>query len=76
MIPLEVTIKNLATQKVFDYLEANQHIIFSKAILDMLIICKANEYLWNGFDFPVMHDPLTIFYIMHPEEFQTKKAII
>ena len=27
-------------------------------------------------EFPPYHDPLTIFYILHPEEFVTKKALI
>lgn len=76
MIPLEVTHKNLATQEVFDYFAANQHINLSKAILEMLTYFKARYYEWERFEFPVIHDPLTIFYVLHPEEFQTKKAII
>ena len=29
-----------------------------------------------GMPFPPIHDPLTIFYILHPEEFEGAKAII
>ena len=34
-----------------------------------------NTGLWLGyFDFPVSHDPCTIYYLLHPEDFVVKKA--
>lgn len=76
MIPLEVTHENMATQNVFDHFKKNDGIPFAKAIYLMLEQFKIMYFNNYKFPFPPIHDPCTIFYILHPEEFETAKAVI
>jgi inosine-uridine nucleoside N-ribohydrolase len=66
MIPLEVTHENVATQKVFDYFKKNDQIPFARAIYNMLEHFKIMYYDNYKISFPPIHDPCTIFYILHP----------
>lgn len=76
MIPLEVTHENMATQDVFDHFSTHQNIPFAKAVLNMLEQYKIMYYNAYKFPFPPIHDPCTIFYILHPEEFETEQTLI
>ena len=76
MIPLEVTHENMATQDVIDHFKRNSHIPFAKAVHNMLEQFKIMYYNNYKFPFPPIHDPCTIFYILHPEEFESSRARI
>ena len=69
MIPLEVTHENMATQSVLDHFKRNEAIPFAKAVHNMLEQFKIMYFNNYKFPFPPIHDPCTIFYILHPEEF-------
>ena len=66
MIPLEVTHQNMALQPVFDHLKAKEHIPFSKALHTMLSHFQQMYKNHYGIEFPPIHDPLTIFYLLYP----------
>jgi len=66
----------MATQNVFDHFKKNEGIPFAKAIYLMLEQFKIMYFNNYKFPFPPIHDPCTIFYILHPEEFETAKAVI
>lgn len=76
MIPLEVTHENMATQEVIDHFKRNEHIPFAKAVHSILEQYKIMYYNNYKFPFPPIHDPCTIFYILHPEEFESSRAKI
>jgi inosine-uridine nucleoside N-ribohydrolase len=76
MIPLEVTHENVATQDVFDYFKKNERIPFAKAIYNMLERYKIMYFNNYKIPFPPIHDPCTIFYILHPEELVASTAQI
>ena len=76
MIPLEVTHMNIATQEVFDDFSKNLDIPFAKACFNMLEQYKIMYFNAYKMAYPPIHDPCTIFYILHPEEFETKEAFI
>ncbi len=67
MIPLEVTHQNMATQAVMDHFKANMSIPFSQAIYNMLEHFKEMYFKAYQFPTPPIHDPLTVFYLLHPE---------
>ena len=69
MIPLEVTHQNMATQDVIDHFKNNKEICFAEAIYNMLLQYQIMYFHAYKFPFPPVHDPLTIFYALHPEEF-------
>jgi inosine-uridine nucleoside N-ribohydrolase len=68
MIPLEVTHQNLATQRVFDHCRSNQDIPFVCAVHTMLTQFQTMYSTHYKLPFPPIHDPLTIFYLLHPQE--------
>lgn len=76
MIPLEVTHQNMATQEVFDHFHRNKDIPFSEAVYNMLERFKVMYFNNYKIPYPPIHDPLTIFYILHPEEIQMSKTYI
>lgn len=76
MIPLEVTHQNMVTQEVMDHFGRNKTIPFSQAIYNMLVSFQQMYYKAYKFPFPPIHDPLTAFYLMHPEEIEIRKCMI
>ena len=76
MIPLEVTHQNMVTQEVMDHFASNKGIPFSLAIYNMLLSFQKMYNKAYGFPFPPIHDPLTVFYLLHPEEIETQKCLI
>lgn len=59
----------MANQSVLDHLKRNEAIPFAKAVHNMLEQFKIMYFNNYKFPFPPIHDPCTIFYILHPEEF-------
>ena len=76
MIPLEVTHQNLAKQDVFDHFNKKEHIPFAKACHNMLQQYQIMYFNAYKMEYPPIHDPCTIYYILHPDEFETKKVKI
>jgi inosine-uridine nucleoside N-ribohydrolase len=76
MIPLEVTHQNTATAEVFSHFQQFLNIPFALACHNMLEQYKIMYYKAYKMAFPPIHDPLTIFYILHPEEFDVNEAFI
>lgn len=66
MIPLEVTHQNMVTQEVMDHFENTKAIPFSQAIFNMLQSFQKMYFKNYKFPFPPIHDPLTVFYVLHP----------
>ena len=66
MIPLELTHQVRATEKVFKKLETYKN-HFAKAIHEMLSSFKIMYEKAFGFDYPPVHDPCVIYYILEPE---------
>lgn len=76
MIPLEVTHQNMATLEVIDHFRNNTDIPFSKAIYNMLEHFKDMYFKAYQFPTPPIHDPLTVFFVLHPEEFDASPCLI
>lgn len=69
MIPLEVTHQNIAEQEIYDHFSKHKDIPFAQACHNMLEQYKIMYYKAYKMPFPPIHDPCTIFFILHPEEF-------
>lgn len=76
MIPLEVTHEVQARERIFLYLQERDENPFAKSILEMLLSYQKMYKKVQNFDFPPVHDPCVIYYILHPNRFITKKAKI
>lgn len=70
MIPLEVTHEVQARERIFNFLSARKKIPILEAIYEML---KSYQTMYKNsaqhFDYPPIHDPTVINYILHPQNF-------
>ena len=57
----------MALQPVFEELASKEHIPFAKALHTMLSHYKKGYKTIYDIDYLPIHDPLTIFYVLHPE---------
>jgi inosine-uridine nucleoside N-ribohydrolase len=74
MIPLETTHMNIAGQDVYDHFKGYSAHPFGLGLYNTML-CYQDFYInVNRIPFPPYHDPLTIFYILHPEEFEVRPA--
>lgn len=69
MIPLEVTHQNIATEDVFAHFDEQGEIPFAKACHNMLKHYQKMYFNVYQMEYPPIHDPCTVHYILHPEEF-------
>jgi purine nucleosidase/pyrimidine-specific ribonucleoside hydrolase len=75
MVPLELTHTNLVTEDIFsefDTLKSN----FGKKMGPLFRYFQKGYKKDQNFDFPVAHDPCTIYYLLHPEDFVSRRAFV
>ena len=65
MIPLEVTHTVLIDEDVFTNVQ-NLSSSFGKKLYDLFKFFQVKYKESQDFDFPVAHDPCTIYYLLHP----------
>lgn len=74
MIPLELTHEVRAKEPMFQFLETQEQIPFARAIREMLLSYQVMYNKAYGFDYPPIHDPCVINYIVNPEDFVAAKV--
>jgi inosine-uridine nucleoside N-ribohydrolase len=67
MIPLETTHMNLATQDIYNRFKSYSSHPFGLALYNTMLSYQDFYIRVNKMNDPPYHDPLTIFYILHPE---------
>lgn len=75
MIPLEVTHEVQAKDQIFDFLEKRSKTPIVRGILEMLKSFKILYKACENFDYPPVHDPTVINYILNPRSFEVKKVL-
>lgn len=74
MIPLQTTHMNIAGADVYERFKGYISHPFGLAIYKTMLTYQDFYVKVNKIPFPPYHDPLTIFYILHPEEFEGRPA--
>ena len=73
MVPLDTTNEVLCKDDVFDYLKGRVHIPLADALYVMLrSYQEMYKRAYGDIDYPIIHDPTVIYYILHPEKFIVK----
>lgn len=75
MVPLEVTHTVAVTEEIFtafDQLESS----FGKKLGPLFRYFQKMYKKNQNFDFPLAHDPCTIHYLLHPEDFTSRNAYV
>ena len=78
MVPLDTTNDVLCKDDIFDYLKSKVHIPLADALYVMLRSYQ-EMYIraYNGeIQYPIIHDPNVIYYILHPEKYIVKDVIL
>jgi inosine-uridine nucleoside N-ribohydrolase len=75
MIPLEVTHTVAINEEIFEEINKMES-SFSKKLIPLFRFFQKKYKESQNFDFPVAHDPCTIHYIMHPEDFKSRNAYV
>lgn len=76
MIPLETTHMNIAGREIYEKFKGWSSHPFGLAIYNTMLHYQEFYVTVNKIPYPPYHDPLTIFYILHPEEFEVRPAIV
>jgi inosine-uridine nucleoside N-ribohydrolase len=74
-VPLEVTHTVEVRDEVFEKLSKLAS-DFGKKLTPMLRHFQKRYKENENFDYPVAHDPCTIYYLLRPEDFQTRKVFV
>ncbi len=73
MVPLDTTTEVLCKDDVFDYLKTKVHIPLADALYVMLrSYQEMYKRAYGDIDYPIVHDPTVIYYILYPEKFLVK----
>ena len=76
MVPLDTTSEVLCKDDVFQYLEARKNIPLDKALYEMLRSYQIMyKRAYGDVEYPIIHDPCVIYYILHPEKYNVKDVI-
>lgn len=70
MVPLELTHQVLADETVLSAIGSSS--AFRRKICDLLLFFKKAYLEVFGFEHPPLHDPLALYYVLHPEQFQCR----
>lgn len=73
VIPLEVSHTVLITEEIFEEF-ALMKSEFSKKLIKLMRYFQIKYKESQNFEFPVAHDPCTIYYLLHPEDFKGQNA--
>jgi len=76
MIPLECTHLFLADEQIHNGFKTYCSHPFGQALYNMLLHYQDFYIRAKKWPFPPYHDPVTIFYLLHPEEFVLEAARI
>lgn len=68
MVPLEVTHTVLIDNPIFSQLKS-LNTQFSLKLYNMFLFFQKQYKITQDFDFPVAHDPCTIYYLLYPQNF-------
>lgn len=67
MVPLDTTNEVLCKDDVFDYLQSRVKIPLADALYVMLrSYQEMYKRAYGDVDYPIVHDPTVIYYILHP----------
>ena len=75
--PLDITHTVLVTQEVLDRIKLNcepNSPMFSNIIINLLCFFKTTYKEVFGFPDPPLHDPVAVFYLLHPEVFEKARC--
>ena len=70
MIPLETTHQFPINEKVFDFIKSYENHPFGKALYVMSLHYQQFYIDVADKKFPPYHDPVTIHYLLYPEDFE------
>ncbi len=71
MVPLEVTHMALVTPDILERI--GNETAFRRKIVEMLLFFRDTYKAVFFFEHPPLHDPLAVFYVLHPEAFTSRK---
>ena len=75
MVPLEVTHTVEVSEYVFDEF-GKLPSSFGQKLTPLFRYFQKMYKNNQDFDYPLAHDPCTIHYLLHPEDFQARKACV
>lgn len=75
MVPLEVTHTVLATDPVFEEF-AKLPSSFGQKLTPLFRYFQKKYKEDQDFDYPAVHDPCTIYYLLRPEDFECRRAYV
>lgn len=75
MVPLEVTHTVAATEEIFEEF-GKLPSSFGQKLVPLFRYFQVKYKEDQDFEFPVAHDPCTIHYLLHPQDFHSRKAFV
>jgi len=72
MIPLEVSHTVLVTQKILERISSLGSTLFSKIMIELLVFFSDTYKKVFKFEYPPLHDPLAVSYVIDPSIFDTE----